>query len=39
LGCINERAQLPPTVQIWGGSAMPWLPKLADVPCHVAGLP
>jgi len=39
LGCINERAQLPPTVQIWGGSAMPWLQKLADVPCHVAGLP
>ena len=39
LGCINERAQLPPTVQIWGGSAMPWLPKLAEVPCHVAGMP
>lgn len=38
LGCINERAQLPPTVQIWGKSAMPWLSKLSEVRSHSAGL-
>jgi hypothetical protein len=37
LGCVNERAQLPPAVQIWGQSAMPWLPALPSVPMHVAG--
>jgi hypothetical protein len=38
LGCINERIQLPPSVQIWTNSAMPWLSKLPEVRSHVAGL-
>ncbi|QPF75004.1 GFA family protein [Roseateles sp. DAIF2] len=38
LGCINERAQLRPTVQLWGSSAMPWLAELADIPLHAEGL-
>jgi hypothetical protein len=38
LGCINERAQLPPQVQIWGEAAMPWLHALESVPMHSAGL-
>jgi hypothetical protein len=25
LGCVEERAQLPPQRQIWTASAMPWL--------------
>lgn len=37
LGCVNERALLPPTVQIWGQSALPWLPTLASVPSHSEG--
>jgi hypothetical protein len=38
LGCINERAQLQPSVQIWVGSAMPWLPTLSEVRSHIGGL-
>ena len=38
LGCINERAQLRPSVQIWGSSAMPWLSTLSKVPLHSKGL-
>lgn len=38
LGCVNERASLSPAVQIWGHSAMPWLPKLASLPIHGHGL-
>jgi hypothetical protein len=37
LGCINERAQLPPVVQIWGQSAMPWLHSLSAIPIHTKG--
>ncbi|WP_313084011.1 GFA family protein [Pulveribacter sp.] len=37
LGCVNERAQLVPQRQIWGESAMPWLPTLAALPLHVKG--
>lgn len=32
LGCVRQRAQLRPSVQIWQHSAMPWLPDLASVP-------
>lgn len=32
LGCVEQRAQLRPAVQIWQHSAMPWLADLADVP-------
>lgn len=38
LGCVNERAQLKPAVQIWGSSAMPWLADLHHTPTHTKGL-
>lgn len=38
LGCIDERAQIAPTVQIWGNSAMPWLKTLHNVPHHETGM-
>jgi len=37
LGCVNERAQLAPHVQIWGESAMPWLAQLQTLPVHSKG--
>jgi hypothetical protein len=37
LGCIDQREQLPPTAQIWGESAMPWLSSLGSVPMHFTG--
>ncbi|GAA6142615.1 GFA family protein [Hydrogenophaga sp. 5NK40-0174] len=38
VGCINERVQLSPKVQIWGHSAMPWLGDIDAVPMHEEGL-
>ena len=38
LGCVNERALLAPTIQIWGNSAMPWLKTLQNVPHHQTGV-
>ena len=32
LGCVEQRAQLKPTVQSWQHSAVPWLGELATVP-------
>jgi len=32
LGCVRERASLPPTLQIWTHSALPWLEALPGVP-------
>ena len=32
LGCVAERAALPPRKQIWTRSAMPWVHGLANVP-------
>lgn len=32
LGCVEQRAQLQPTVQIWQHSAMPWLSELSSIP-------
>ena len=32
LGCVEQRAQLKPAIQIWQGSALPWLAELASVP-------
>ena len=32
LGCVEQRAQLQPAVQIWQHSAMPWLSELSSVP-------
>ncbi len=37
LGCVDQRAQLAPTVQIWGESAMPWMAGLGAVACHEQG--
>jgi hypothetical protein len=37
LGCVNERAELPPRRQVWHDSAMPWLGELAGVPTHGRG--
>lgn len=38
LGCVDQRAQLPPVAQIWGDSAMPWLENLPAVRMHCKGL-
>jgi hypothetical protein len=35
LGCVAQRAQLKPTVQIWQRSELPWLAELHAIP----GLP
>ncbi len=32
LGCVQQRAQLKPALQIWEHSALPWLPSLTAVP-------
>jgi hypothetical protein len=32
LGCVKQRAQLTPSVQIWEHSALPWVSQLASVP-------
>jgi hypothetical protein len=37
LGCVNERAELKPTLQVWHDSAMPWLAALDGVPAHQRG--
>jgi hypothetical protein len=32
LGCVSQRAQFKPSVQIWQHSAVPWVSELASVP-------
>jgi hypothetical protein len=32
LGCVRQRDQLPPRVQIWQHTQMPWLDGLSSVP-------
>ena len=32
LGCVTQRAQLTPAVQLWEQSSMPWLPGLGRIP-------
>jgi hypothetical protein len=32
LGCVEQRAELKPAVQIWQHSALPWLADLASTP-------
>ena len=32
LGCVRQRAELKPAVQIWQHSALPWLADLATLP-------
>ena len=37
LGCVAERAQLPPSKQIWTRSAMPWIHGMKDTPGFAEG--
>ncbi|WP_343626631.1 GFA family protein [Roseateles puraquae] len=37
LGCVNERAEIQPRLQVWKSSAMPWLHDLDAVPAHSRG--
>jgi hypothetical protein len=32
LGCVAQRAQLRPSVQVWQHSALPWVTELASIP-------
>ena len=32
LGCVKQRSQLKPSLQLWQHSALPWLPELASIP-------
>lgn len=32
LGCVNQRAELPPKRQIWHRSAQPWIEDVTDIP-------
>ena len=32
LGCVTQRAELEPAVQIWQHSALPWVTRLGSVP-------
>ena len=38
LGCIDQRAQLPPVAQIWLESSMPWLGSCSSLPAYGKGL-
>jgi hypothetical protein len=33
LGAVKELHQLRPNLQIWGRSALPWLPEIGSIPC------
>lgn len=37
LGCVDQRADLAPVLQIWGQSEMPWLKTLTSVPKLAGG--
>ena len=37
LGCVQQRSQLRPSVQIWQHSALPWLGELGSVPSTPEG--
>lgn len=39
LGCVAERAQLKPALQLWQRSAMPWLGDLGSIPAVQGQLP
>jgi len=34
LGCVKQRAELTPVVQVWEHSSMPWLENLHDIPAY-----
>ena len=35
LGAVKELHKLRPALQIWGRSALPWLPELGSIPCYM----
>jgi hypothetical protein len=37
LGCVQQRAELKPRLQVWQHSALPWLQDLAGVPALPRG--
>jgi hypothetical protein len=37
LGCVKQRAELKPVVQIWEHSALPWLAELGGIPSTPEG--
>jgi len=37
LGTVRERAQLPPRMQVWCQSALPWVKEIAAIPSHLKG--
>jgi hypothetical protein len=39
LGCVAERAQLKPALQLWQRSAAPWLAEIGGIPGVPAQLP
>ena len=39
LGCVAERDQLRPSLQLWQRSAVPWLSELGSIPGVPAQLP
>jgi len=34
VGTITQRAELPPRLQVWCDSALPWVADLRDLPAH-----
>ena len=39
LGCVTQRAQLKPMIQVWHHSALPWLGELESIPCVPQSVP
>ena len=37
LGTIRERAELPPRMQVWCRSALPWVNEIGKVPSNMKG--
>lgn len=38
LGCVDQRAELMPVLQIWSQSALPWLHELPTLPARAQGM-
>jgi hypothetical protein len=37
VGTLRERAELPPKMQVWCRSALPWINELGSVPANMKG--
>lgn len=37
MGAIRERSELPPRMQVWCRSALPWINDIGKVPRHMKG--